>query len=87
MQHVSGVPQLKRLELDIACEDFSNIIGFLSGGTLYKGTLSSGVEIAVVSSAVTRSKDWSKDLEVQFRKKVSEEPYLAKIYVTILYDL
>lgn len=46
------------------------MIGSLSMGTLYKGTLSSGVEIAVTSSVVTSSKDWSKNLEAQFRAKV-----------------
>jgi hypothetical protein len=37
---------------------------------LYKGTLSSGVEIAVASSLVTSAKDWSKENESQYRKKV-----------------
>ena len=66
----SGVPKLKRSELEAACEDFSNVIGTSSIGTVYKGTLSTGVEIAVASVAVTSSKDWSKTLEAQFRKKV-----------------
>lgn len=67
---VTGVPKLKRSELETACEDFSNVIGSSSIGTVYKGTLSSGVEIAVTSASVTSSKDWSKNLEVQFRKKI-----------------
>ncbi|RDY13760.1 Protein MALE DISCOVERER 2, partial [Mucuna pruriens] len=67
---VSGVPSLKRTELEAACEDFSNIIGSLPGGTIYKGTLSSGVEIAVTSTAVTSSQNWSKNMETQFRKKI-----------------
>ncbi|KAF1891005.1 hypothetical protein Lal_00001139 [Lupinus albus] len=67
---VTGVPSLKRAELDAACEDFSNIIGSLPDGTVFKGTLSSGVEIAVVSSAVTSSQNWSKNMEAQFRKKI-----------------
>ncbi|KAJ4970191.1 hypothetical protein NE237_003290 [Protea cynaroides] len=67
---VTGVPKLRRSELESACEDFSNIIGSLSNGTIYKGTLSSGVEIAVVSTAVASAKDWSKNFEAQFRKKV-----------------
>ncbi|KAG8653293.1 hypothetical protein MANES_05G014704v8 [Manihot esculenta] len=52
------------------CEDFSSVIGSSPIGTLYKGTLSSGIEIAVASVAVTSSKDWPKHLEVQFRKKI-----------------
>ncbi|EEF34088.1 receptor protein kinase, putative [Ricinus communis] len=67
---INGVPKLKRSELEAGCEDFSNVIGSSPIGTVYKGTLSSGVEIAVVSFAVTSSKDWSKNLEVQFRNKI-----------------
>ncbi|OMO82826.1 hypothetical protein CCACVL1_11750 [Corchorus capsularis] len=67
---VTGVPKLKRSELEAACEDFSNIIGTFSDGTVYKGTLSSGVEIAVTSTAVTSRDNWSKNLETQFRKKI-----------------
>ncbi|KAK2982493.1 hypothetical protein RJ640_026336 [Escallonia rubra] len=67
---VTGVPKLKRSELETACEDFSNVISSSSVGTVYKGTLSSGVEIAVASIAVTSVKDWSKNLETKFRKKI-----------------
>jgi hypothetical protein len=67
------VPKLKRSELETACEDFSNVIGSSPIGTVYKGTLSSGVEIAVASVAVTSAKDWSKGLETQFRKKVFDK--------------
>ncbi|KAK6122020.1 hypothetical protein DH2020_044238 [Rehmannia glutinosa] len=67
---VTGVPKLKRSELEAACEDFSNVIGSSSLCTLYKGTLSSGVEIAVASIAVASAKDWSNSLETQFRKKI-----------------
>ncbi|TVU47403.1 hypothetical protein EJB05_07003 [Eragrostis curvula] len=68
---VTGVPALKRSELEVACEDFSNIIGSTSSCMLYKGTLSSGVEIAVASSLVTSTKDWSKESESQFRRKIT----------------
>ncbi|KAL3630566.1 hypothetical protein CASFOL_023550 [Castilleja foliolosa] len=67
---VTGVPKLKRSEIEAACEDFSNVIGSSSVGTFYKGTLSSGVEIAVVSVAVSSKKEWSANLEAQFRKKI-----------------
>ncbi|CAA2998324.1 inactive receptor-like serine threonine- kinase At2g40270 [Olea europaea subsp. europaea] len=67
---VTGVPKLKRSELETACEDFSNVIGSSSICTLYKGTLSSGVEIAVASPAVASAKDWSNSLEVQLRNKI-----------------
>ncbi|KAK9267971.1 hypothetical protein L1049_010408 [Liquidambar formosana] len=67
---VTGVPKLNRLELEAACEDFSNIIDTLDDCTVYKGTLSSGVEIAVTSTAVSSAKDWSKRSEITYRKKI-----------------
>ncbi|GMI87306.1 Male Disoverer 2, morphogenesis of root hair 1 [Hibiscus trionum] len=67
---VTGVPKLKRSELEAACEDFSNVIGSSTIGTVYKGTLSNGVEIAVASFPVKSAKDWSKNLETQFRNKI-----------------
>lgn len=67
---VTGVPKLNRPELEVACEDFSNIIETLSDCTVYKGTLSSGVEIAVVSIAISSSKDWTECLEATFRRKI-----------------
>ncbi|XAR65965.1 Non-specific serine/threonine protein kinase [Bertholletia excelsa] len=67
---VTGVPKLRRSELETACEDFSNVIGKSSIGTVYKGTLSSGVEIAVTSVAMTSRKEWSNNLEAQFRNKI-----------------
>ncbi|MED6216426.1 hypothetical protein PIB30_007770 [Stylosanthes scabra] len=67
---VTGVPKLNRAELETACEDFSNIIYELEACTIYKGTLSSGVEIAVVSTCVTSSANWSKSMEMAYRKKL-----------------
>ncbi|KAG5122638.1 hypothetical protein JHK84_040978 [Glycine max] len=68
---IKGVPSLKRGEIEAASEYFSNIIGSLPDGIVYKGTLSSGVEIAVASSAVTTAQNWSKSMEAQFRKKIA----------------
>ncbi|KAL6865043.1 hypothetical protein ACP4OV_016194 [Aristida adscensionis] len=68
---VTGVPALKRSELQLACEDFSNVIGCLPDYMVYKGTLSSGVEIAVVSTTKKSAKEWSKHCETQFRKKIT----------------
>lgn len=61
---------LKRSEIEAACEDFSNVIGSCPIGELFKGTLSSGVEIAVASIATTSAKDWKDNTEVHFRNKV-----------------
>ncbi|KAL3615133.1 hypothetical protein CASFOL_040794 [Castilleja foliolosa] len=69
---VTGVPKLNRDELETACEDFSNIITTDDHvATMYKGTLSSGVEIAVTSTAIISIKDWSKRSELVFRKKIA----------------
>ncbi|XP_057797583.1 protein MALE DISCOVERER 1-like [Salvia miltiorrhiza] len=68
---ITGVPKLNRPELETACEDFSNIIKAEDGiATVYKGTLSSGVEISVASTAILALKDWSKRSESVFRKKI-----------------
>ncbi|XP_015873613.1 protein MALE DISCOVERER 2 isoform X2 [Ziziphus jujuba] len=67
---ITGVPKLNRLELETACEDFSNIINTIDGCTVYKGTLSSGVEIAVASTSITSLKDWTKTEEMTYRKKI-----------------
>ncbi|XP_021732521.1 probable inactive receptor-like protein kinase At3g56050 [Chenopodium quinoa] len=67
---IEGMPNLKRSELITACEDFSNVIGSSSIGTIYKGTFSNGVEIAVISLVAASAKDWSRNLETQFRKKI-----------------
>ncbi|XP_060193676.1 protein MALE DISCOVERER 2-like isoform X2 [Lycium barbarum] len=67
---VTGVPKLNRSELETACEDFSNIISSQDAYIIYKGTLSSGVEIAVASTTLTSLEDWSESAEMAFRKKI-----------------
>ncbi|OVA02100.1 Protein kinase domain [Macleaya cordata] len=67
---VTGVPKLNRSELETACEDFSNIIDTLDDCTVFKGTLSSGVEIAVASTLISSSKDWTDSSEMAYRKKI-----------------
>ncbi|XP_010529201.1 PREDICTED: protein MALE DISCOVERER 2 [Tarenaya hassleriana] len=67
---ITGVPKLNRSELETACEDFSNIIEAFDGYTVYKGTLSSGVEIAVASTAISASKEWTRAMEMAFRRKI-----------------
>ncbi|CAJ2677378.1 unnamed protein product [Trifolium pratense] len=68
---VTGVPKLNRSELETACEDFSNIINSFEKCTVYKGTLSSGVEIAVDSTIVTSADEWSKNMEMAYRRKIA----------------
>ncbi|XP_059664263.1 protein MALE DISCOVERER 2-like isoform X2 [Cornus florida] len=67
---VTGVPKLNWAELETACEDFSNIISTRQDYTIYKGTLSTGVEISVASTSVTSIKDWAKRSQVAYRKKI-----------------
>uniref|UniRef100_A0A0A9DIE0 Protein kinase domain-containing protein n=1 Tax=Arundo donax TaxID=35708 RepID=A0A0A9DIE0_ARUDO len=67
---VTGVSKLNRLELEAACEDFSNIINSYPNCTVFKGILSSGVEIAVVSTVISSNKDWPRSSETCFRKKI-----------------
>ncbi|PKA55312.1 putative LRR receptor-like serine/threonine-protein kinase [Apostasia shenzhenica] len=68
---VTGVPMLMRSELETACENFSNIIDSLPDCTLYKGTLSSGVEMTVTSTMISAANDWSEQSEAMFKQKIS----------------
>lgn len=80
----AGVSKLNRAELEAACEDFSNILDTFPGCKVYKGTLSSGVEIAVASTTIASSKEWSRHAEVAFKKRVIIlEHFLIKIYKLI----
>ncbi|KAH9625731.1 hypothetical protein KSS87_007927 [Heliosperma pusillum] len=67
---VTGVPRLNSGELQTACEDFSNIIETFSGCLMYKGILSSGVEIAVLSTSIRSSYQWSSHAEREFKRKI-----------------
>ncbi|KAI3755219.1 hypothetical protein L1987_55015 [Smallanthus sonchifolius] len=67
---VTAVPKLNRTELETACEDFNNILQTTEGYTLYKGTLSNGVEICVALTSIASLKDWSTRAEIGFRKKI-----------------
>jgi hypothetical protein len=69
---ITDVPRLQLSELQAACEDFSNVIGSFSDGTIYKGTLSTGAEIAVVSIVAGSRSDWSTTMDTQLLQKVSE---------------
>ncbi|CAK8530723.1 unnamed protein product [Lathyrus sativus] len=66
----TGVPKLNKVELETACEDFSNIVIKFEVCTIYKGTLSSGVEIAVVSSSSTQEQ-WTKLMQFNYRRKIA----------------
>lgn len=74
---------MNRPELLAACEDFSNIVVSFPEFTIFKGTLSSGVEIAVVSTTITSANDWSGHAEMLFRKKV----LVLDIFIMITFSL
>lgn len=67
----AGAPRLTSAELQTACEDFSNIIETSTGCLVFKGILSSGVEIAVLSSSIRSLQQWSRSAEREFYRKVS----------------
>ncbi|MED6155055.1 hypothetical protein PIB30_002271 [Stylosanthes scabra] len=68
---ITGVPKLNRDELQTACEDFSNIVSTnYDECIIYKGILSNGVEIAVVSTLIKSSQEWTKNTEMNYRRKI-----------------
>lgn len=76
-------PLLKREEVEVACEDFSNIIGSSSDNVVYKGTLTNGTEIAATSMRVSVD-SWSTQKELSFRRKVEalarmKHPHLVNL--------
>ncbi|KAG0560624.1 hypothetical protein KC19_9G000600 [Ceratodon purpureus] len=76
-------PLLKREEVEVACEDFSNIIGQSSDNIMYKGTLPNGTEIAATSMRVS-VENWSTAKELSFRRKVEalarmKHPHLVNL--------
>ncbi|KAG0454453.1 hypothetical protein HPP92_025757 [Vanilla planifolia] len=66
---LKNVWRYSKQELDVACEDFSNIIGSSSDSLVYKGTVKDGSEIAVISLSVSIS-HWTSYLELCFKKEV-----------------
>ncbi|CAI8592381.1 unnamed protein product [Vicia faba] len=55
-------------KLETTCEDFGNSF---EKCTVYKGTLYSGVDIAVDYTIVTSIEDWSKNMEITYRRKIA----------------
>lgn len=73
---LKNVSRFSRQELEVACEDFSNIIGSSSESMVYKGTMKDGPEIAVVSFCI-KEEHWSGYCELYFQKEVAD---LARLY-------
>ncbi|KAL3498818.1 hypothetical protein ACH5RR_041550 [Cinchona calisaya] len=68
---LKNVTKFSRQELEVACEDFSNIIGSSPDSLVYKGTMKGGPEIAVISLCV-KEDHWSGYLELYFQNEVAD---------------
>lgn len=76
---LKNIPRLTRLELELACEDFSNIIGSTNETVVYKGTLKNGPEVAVISLCISHA-NWSNYHEFFYQSKVSHQLSLWVLY-------
>ncbi|KAL2544099.1 putative LRR receptor-like serine/threonine-protein kinase [Forsythia ovata] len=68
---LKDVVRYSRQELEVACEDFSNIIGSSPDSLVYKGTMKGGPEIAVISLCI-KEEHWTGYLELYFQKEVAD---------------
>ncbi|KAI3453697.1 hypothetical protein Pfo_010360 [Paulownia fortunei] len=68
---LKDVMRYSRQELEVACEDFSNIIGSSPDSLVYKGTMKGGPEIAVISLCI-KEEHWTGYLELYFQKEVAD---------------
>ncbi|XP_058200772.1 probable LRR receptor-like serine/threonine-protein kinase At1g63430 isoform X1 [Rhododendron vialii] len=68
---LKDVVRFNRQELEVACEDFSNIIGSSPDSLVYKGTLKEGPEIAVISLGI-KEEHWTGYLELYFQREVAD---------------
>lgn len=66
---LTDVAKYSRQDLEVACEDFSNIIGSSSDSIVYKGIIKGGPEIAVISLCI-KEELWTGYLELYFQKEV-----------------
>ncbi|XP_050229747.1 probable LRR receptor-like serine/threonine-protein kinase At1g63430 [Mercurialis annua] len=68
---LKDVARFSRQDLEIACEDFSNIIGSSPDSVVYKGTMKGGPEVAVISLCI-KEENWTGYLELYFQKEVAD---------------
>ncbi|XP_031278703.1 probable LRR receptor-like serine/threonine-protein kinase At1g63430 isoform X1 [Pistacia vera] len=68
---LKDVVRFSRQELEVACEDFSNIIGSSPDSLVYKGNMKGGPEIAVISLCI-KEEHWSGYLELYFQREVAD---------------
>ncbi|KAI8001555.1 hypothetical protein LOK49_LG09G00821, partial [Camellia lanceoleosa] len=65
---LKDVLRFSRQELEVACEDFSNIIGSSPDSLVYKGTMKGGPEIAVISLCI-KEEHWTGYLELYYQRE------------------
>lgn len=80
---MKNVLRYNREELELACEDFSNIIGSSPDSVVYKGTMKGGPEIAVISFCI-KEEQWTGYLELYFQKEVCQSLLNTHIFTTLL---
>ncbi|KAI7746723.1 hypothetical protein M8C21_012766 [Ambrosia artemisiifolia] len=68
---LKDVTKYNRQELEVACEDFSNIIGSSADSLVYKGNMKGGPEIAVISLCI-KEEHWTSYLELYYQKEVTD---------------
>ncbi|KAI6702131.1 hypothetical protein NL676_011267 [Syzygium grande] len=68
---LKDIMRFSRQELEVACEDFSNIIGSSPDSLVYKGTIKGGPEIAVISLCI-KEEHWTGYLELYFQREVAD---------------
>ncbi|KAI8022825.1 putative LRR receptor-like serine/threonine-protein kinase [Camellia lanceoleosa] len=65
---LKDVLRFSRQELEVACEDFSNIIGSSPDSLVYKGTMKGGPAIAVISLCI-KEEHWTGYLELYYQRE------------------
>ncbi|KAK7318264.1 hypothetical protein RJT34_02963 [Clitoria ternatea] len=68
---LKDVMRYGRQDLEVACEDFSNIIGSSPDSVVYKGIMKGGPEIAVISLCI-KEENWTGYLELYFQREVAD---------------
>ncbi|GMH26591.1 hypothetical protein Nepgr_028434 [Nepenthes gracilis] len=68
---LEDVVRFSRQELEVSCEDFSNIIGSSPDSMVYKGTMKDGSEIAVISFCI-KEDHWTGYHELYFQREVAD---------------
>ncbi|KAI9174830.1 hypothetical protein LWI28_023327 [Acer negundo] len=68
---LKNVVRYGKQDLEVACEDFSNIIGSSPDSFVYKGNMKGGPEIAVISLCI-KEEHWTGYLELYFQREVAD---------------